>query len=68
MLDTQIIAKILGSYMTREEEKKIIMDCDNVLKLIEEAKSCKIEPAEEYRKLYVKIMNKPEVYVKEGEL
>jgi hypothetical protein len=64
VLDTQIIAKILGNYMAREEEKKIIVDCDNVLKLIEDAKSGKIEAAEEYLKLYIKIMNKTEVYVK----
>jgi sulfur relay (sulfurtransferase) DsrF/TusC family protein len=68
VLDTQIIAKILGNYMAREEEKKIIVDCDNVLKLIEDAKSGKIESADDYIKLYVKIMNKSEVYVKEGEL
>jgi hypothetical protein len=29
--------------MTREEEKKIITDCDNVLRLIEDAKNGKIE-------------------------
>ena len=68
VLDTQIIAKILGSYMTREEEKKIILDCDNVLKLIEGAKEGKIEAVEEYHRLYVKVMNKPEVWVKEAEL
>lgn len=54
--------------MAREEEKKIIIDCDNVLKLIEEAKNGKIDTVEEYLRLYLKIMNKPEVYVKEAEL
>jgi hypothetical protein len=39
-----------------------------VLKLIEDAKSGKIDSADEYHRLYVKIMNKPEVFVKEGEL
>ena len=68
MLDSQIIAKILGTYMGREEEKKIIHECDNVLKLIEDAKSGKFESFEEYHRLFVKIMNKPEVFVKEGEL
>ena len=68
VLDTQIIAKILGTYMTREEEKKIIQECDNILRLIEDAKSGKIESFEEYHRLYVKIMNKPEVFVKEAEL
>lgn len=64
MLDTQIIAKILGNYMGREEEKKIILECDNVLKLIEDAKNGKIESEGEYQKIYNKIMNKNEVYVK----
>ena len=64
MLDTQIIAKILGNYMGREEEKKIILECDNVLKLIEDAKNGKIESESEYQKIYNKIMNKNEVYVK----
>jgi len=54
--------------MTREEEKKIIVDCENVLKLIEDAKNGKIESVDDYHKLYVKIMNKPEVFVKESEL
>jgi hypothetical protein len=39
-----------------------------VLKLIEDAKSGKIDSVDEYHRLYVKIMNKPEVFVKEGEL
>lgn len=34
VLDTQIIFKILGNYMGREEEKKIILDLDPALKLI----------------------------------
>lgn len=68
VLDTQIIAKILGTYMTREEEKKIIQECDNILRLIEDAKSGKIESFEEYHRLFVKIMNKSEVFVKEAEL
>lgn len=59
VLDSQIIAKILGTYMSREEEKKIIQECDNVLKLIDDAKSGKFEGFEEYHRLYVKIMNKP---------
>lgn len=42
VLDTQIIVKILG-YMAREEEKKIIGDCDNILNLIEEAKNGKVD-------------------------
>ena len=64
VLDTQIIAKIIGTYMTRDDEKKIIQDCDNILRLIEDAKSGKIESFEEYHNLFVKIMNKPEVFVK----
>jgi hypothetical protein len=68
VLDTQIIAKILGTYMTREEEKKIVQECDNVLRLIEDAKAGKIEGFEDYHRLFVKIMNKPEVFVKESEL
>lgn len=68
VLDTQIIAKILGNYMAREEEKKIIVDCDNVLKLIEDAKNGKVDSTDDYHKLFAKIMNKPEVYVKEAEL
>lgn len=69
VLDTQIIAKILGNYMTREEEKKIIKEeCDGILKLIENAKTGKFYDLDEYQKLYEKIMNKPEVYVKETEL
>eukprot|EP00178_Gracilaria_changii_P017825 TRINITY_DN5082_c0_g1_i1.p1 TRINITY_DN5082_c0_g1~~TRINITY_DN5082_c0_g1_i1.p1 ORF type:complete len:115 (+),score=28.46 TRINITY_DN5082_c0_g1_i1:1352-1696(+) len=54
--------------MGREEEKKIIQECDNVLKLIDDAKNGKFEGFEEYHRLYVKIMNKPEVFVKEPEL
>ncbi len=42
VLDTQIVAKIVGTYMTRDDEKKIILECDNVLKLIEDAKNGKI--------------------------
>lgn len=34
VLDSQIIAKILGTYMGRDEEKKIIQECENVLRLI----------------------------------
>ena len=59
VLDSQIIAKILGTYMGREDEKRIILDCDNALKLIEDAKSGRIETYEDYHKLFVKIMNKP---------
>ena len=36
--------------------------------MIEDAKSGKIDSVDEYHRLYVKIMNKPEVFVKEGEL
>ena len=68
VLETQIIAKILNNYMARDEEKKIITECDNILKMIEGVKSGKFEAAEDYHKLYLKIMNKPEVYVKEAEL
>ena len=68
MLDTQIIAKILGTYMSREEEKKIILECENILKLIEDAKAGKFEGFEDYHRLYLKIMNKSEVFVKEAEL
>ena len=68
VLDSQIIGKILGTYMTREEEKKIIQECENVLKLIEDAKNGKFDSFDEYHRLFVKIMNKPEVYVREGEL
>ncbi len=68
VLDTQIIAKILGNYMAREEEKKIITECDNVLKLIEDAKNGKVDSTDDYHRLFLKIMNKPEVYVKEPEL
>lgn len=68
VLDSQIIAKILGTYMGREEEKKIIQECENVLRLIEDAKSGKFESFDEYHRLYLKIMNKPEVYVKESQL
>jgi len=68
VLDSQIIAKILGTYMTREEEKKIIQECENVLRLIEDAKGGKFDGFDEYHRLFVKIMNKPEVYVREGEL
>lgn len=39
-----------------------------MLKLIEDGKSGKIDSVDEYHRLYVKIMNKPEVFVKEGEL
>jgi hypothetical protein len=67
VLDTQIIAKILG-YMAREEEKKIIVDCDNLIKLIDEAKNGKVDYMEDYHRLYVKVMNRAEVFVKEGEL
>jgi hypothetical protein len=45
--------------MAREEEKKIIVDCDNILKLIEDAKNGKIETIGEYQRLFLKIMNKP---------
>ena len=68
VLDTQIIAKILGTYMSREEEKKIILECENILKLIEDAKAGKFEGFEDYHRLYLKIMNKSEVFVKEAEL
>jgi len=54
--------------MGREEEKKIIQECENVLRLIEDAKLGKFEAFDEYHRLYLKIMNKPEVYVKESEL
>ena len=42
------------------------MGCDNILKMIEGVKSGKFEAAEDYHKLYLKIMNKPEVYIKEA--
>ena len=54
--------------MTREDQKKIVLDCDNALKLIEDAKNGKIESYEEYHRLFVKIMNKGEVYVKDNDL
>lgn len=68
VLDSQIIAKILGNYMGREEEKKIILDLDPALKLIQDAKNGKIANSDEYHKLYVRIMNLKDVFVKEGEL
>ena len=53
--------------MGREEEKKIIKEeCDNILKLIEDAKNNKFYESSEYQKLFTKIMNKPEVFVKES--
>lgn len=44
------------------------MECDNALKLIEDAKNGKIESFDDYHKLYLKIMNKSEVYIKEADL
>ena len=52
--------------MGREEEKKIIMECENVLKLIEDAKAGKFYEVDDYHKLYSKIMNRAEVAVKES--
>ena len=45
-----------------------MLDCDNALKLIEDAKNGKIESYEEYHRLFLKIMNKNEVYVKDSDL
>jgi hypothetical protein len=39
-----------------------------LLKLIEDSKNGKVEALDDYQRLYVKIMNRPEVFVKEGEL
>jgi hypothetical protein len=36
--------------------------------MIEDAKNGKIIDAEDYNKLFIKIMNKPEVFVRENEL
>lgn len=44
------------------------MELDNLLKLIEDAKSGKVDYLEDYHRMFVKVMNKPEVFVKEGEL
>lgn len=63
VLDSQIISKILGNYMGREEEKKIILECDNILKYIEDAKNGKLQPAETYDRLFLKISNKPDVHI-----
>jgi hypothetical protein len=40
------------------------MDCDNVLKMIEDAKAGKFCSFDEYHRLFLKTMNKPEVYVR----
>ena len=34
VLEKQIILKIMGTYMERNEEKKIIQECGNLLKLL----------------------------------
>ena len=45
--------------MARDEEKKILTECENILKLIDGVKNGKFESPETYHNLYVKIMNKP---------
>lgn len=38
VLEKQIIVKIIGTYMKRPEEEKIINECGNLLELLNQAK------------------------------
>lgn len=38
VLQKQIIVKIMGTYMKRADEEKIIVDCGNLLDLLKQAK------------------------------
>jgi len=63
VIQKQINSKILGSYMKREEERKVIEATYNILKLIEAGNKGEYTSEEEYMGLYSKIMNMNEVYV-----
>ena len=57
VLEKQIIPKILGTYMQRPEEKKIISDVDGLVNLLNEAKDGKYREEKVYYTLYHKITN-----------
>ena len=68
VIQKQINSKLLGSYMKREEEKKVIEGTFNILKLIEAGNRGEFGTEEEYMGMYFKIMNMSEVYVGMKEL
>ena len=58
MLSKQIIAKILGTYMQRPEEKNIIEGYDSLLNLLEKAKVGEFVEQEAYMSMFQKIIAK----------
>ena len=57
VLEKQIIPKILGTYMQRPEEKKIITDIPDLGNLLEESKNGKYRDEKLYHGLFSKIVN-----------
>ena len=58
MLSKQIIAKILGTYMQRPEEKKIIEGYDHLINYLEKAKDGEFVEQEAYMSMFQKIIAK----------
>lgn len=57
MLEKQIIVKILGTYMKRPEEEKIVTECDDLLDLLKQAKDGSYVVGDVYIKMFKKIAN-----------
>jgi hypothetical protein len=57
VLNKQIISKITGNYLKREEEHKIITSYQNLLNLIEASEKGKFQKQTIYMDLFKKIMN-----------
>ena len=62
VLEKQIIPKILGTYMQRPEEQKIIKDVENLVELMNEAKEGKYREEKVYHSLFNKIVNSQGVH------
>lgn len=62
VLEKQIIIKILGTYMQRPEEKKIVEECGNLLKMLNNAKDGEYTEEEVYMSLFKKLVEKEGIH------
>lgn len=57
VLEKQIILKIIGTYLKRPEEEKIINECGNLLDLLNQAKEGNYVNSEVYINMFKKVAN-----------
>lgn len=64
VLEKQIIIKIMGTYMQRPEEKSIIQECGNLLKLLQAAKDGEYQEEDVYMSLFRNLIEKEGIHFK----